>query len=275
MAARAVVSTDLMPGCLPNIPPAACPHVPATAREGAAAVYFHACVNRMFGDSNGGAEQPSLAEAMVAVSARAGLPLWIPDDLAGTCCATVWHSKGYIDGNKFMANKIVEKMWEWSNGAKLPIVCDASSCTFGITSEIVSYLTLQNLERHRRLKMIDSVGWAHDYLLPRLKVLKCVGSSAVSTHHLGLAEKLHALGEALAEKAVTPIYATCCAFAGDRGFLHPELTRSATEEEVAELGNQKFDRYICSNRTCEIGMNAATGKDYRSVIFLLEELTRS
>jgi D-lactate dehydrogenase len=127
--------------------------------------------------------------------------------------------------------------------------------------------------------MIDSVGWAHDYILPRLKVLKRVGSVAVhpvcSTHHLGVAEKLHALGEALAEKAVTPIYATCCAFAGDRGFLHPELTHSATEEEVAELGNQKFDRYICSNRTCEIGMNLATGKDYRSVIFLLEELTRA
>jgi D-lactate dehydrogenase len=55
-----------------------------------------------------------------------------------------------------------------------------------------------------------------------------------------LAEKLHALGEALADKAVTPIYATCCAFVGDRGFLHPELTHSATEEEVAELGNQKI-----------------------------------
>jgi D-lactate dehydrogenase len=114
-------------------------------------------------------------------------------------------------------------MWEWSNGAKLPIVCDASSCTFGITSEIVSYLTLQNLERHTQLKMIDSVGWAHDYILPRLKVLKRVGSVAVhpvcSTHHLGVAEKLHALGEALAERAVTPVYATCRAFGGGTGKL--------------------------------------------------------
>ena len=32
--------------------------------------------------------------------------------------------------------------------------------------------------------------------------------------------------------------------------------------------------YVWSNRTCEIGMNLATGKDYRSVIILLEELTR-
>jgi D-lactate dehydrogenase len=52
------------------------------------------------------------------------------------------------------------------------------------------------------------------------------------------------------------------------------LTKSATSEEVQEIDNQDFEQHICSNRTCELGMNLATGKDYRSVIFLLEELTR-
>ena len=276
-AARAIVSKDLMPGWLPNIPPAASPKVPVTTREGAAAVYFHACVNRMFGGADG-KRQPPLADVMVTVSARAGKPLWIPHDLSGTCCATVWHSKGYADGNKYMANKIVEKMWEWSNQGQLPIVCDASSCTFGITSEITAYLTLENAERHGQLKILDSVAWAHDFLLPNLRVTQRVSSAAIhpvcSIHHLGLVEKLQKLGEALAEDAVTPIYATCCAFAGDRGFLHPELTRSATSEEVNELGEKEYSRYLCSNRTCELGMNLATGKDYESVIFLLEELTR-
>lgn len=56
-----------------------------------------------------------------------------------------------------MANKIVEKMWEWTEGAKLPIVCDVSSCTFGLTDEILPYLTLQNSERHGQLKIINSV----------------------------------------------------------------------------------------------------------------------
>jgi D-lactate dehydrogenase len=275
--ARSVVSKDLMPGWLPVIPPAATPRVPPTSRENAAAVYFHACVNRIFASSDE-SHAPNVADAMVAVSARAGLPLWIPDDLAGTCCATVWHSKGYADGNKYMANLIVEKMWEWSGGGKIPIVCDASSCTFGITSEIVSYLTLQNAETHKQLKILDSVAWAHDYLLPKLTVHRQVESAVIhpvcALHHLGLADQLQEVGEALAKKAVTPIYATCCAFAGDRGFLHPELTKSATSEEVHEIGDQDFEQYICSNRTCELGMNLATGKDYRSVIFLLEELTR-
>jgi D-lactate dehydrogenase len=231
----------------------------------------------MFGSTEG-QEGPTLAEAMVTVSARAGKPIWIPGDLSGTCCATVWHSKGYADGNKYMANKIVEEMWEWSDQGKLPIVCDASSCTFGITSEIKSYLTLENAERHRQLKIMDSVAWAHDHLLPNLRVSRRVPSAAIhpvcSIHHLGLVEKLQKLGEALADRAVTPIYATCCAFAGDRGFLHPELTHSATSEEVQELNGLEYTRYLCSNRTCELGMNLATGKDYQSVVFLLEELTR-
>jgi D-lactate dehydrogenase len=274
---RSVVSKDLVPGWLPVIPPAATPEVPPTTRENAAAVYFHACVNRIFAATEGD-KAPSIADAMVAVSARAGMPLWIPDDLSGTCCATVWHSKGYADGNKYMANLIVEKMWEWSDGGKISVVCDATSCTFGITTEIVSYLSLQNAERHKQLTLLDSVAWAHDYLLPKLQVQHQVESAVIhpvcALHHLGLVEKLQHVSAALAKKAVTPIYATCCAFAGDRGFLHPELTGSATSEEVEEIGDQQFDEHICSNRTCELGMNLATGKDYRSIIFLLEELTR-
>ena len=44
-----------------------------------------------------------LPEALVAVSARAGLPLWIPPDVAGVCCGVPWSSKGYADGHALMA----------------------------------------------------------------------------------------------------------------------------------------------------------------------------
>ena len=44
-------------------------------------------------------------EALVAVSARAGLALWIPPDVAGHCCATPWSSKGYRSGQDLMAAK--------------------------------------------------------------------------------------------------------------------------------------------------------------------------
>jgi D-lactate dehydrogenase len=275
-AARTVISRDLVPTRLPNIPQAASPHLPATSRRNAAAVYFHACVNRIFGDDTSAGS--SLADTLVAVSARAGLPLWIPEDLPGTCCGTVWHSKGYEDGNRIMANLTVEKMWKWSDSGRLPVVCDASSCTLGLTAEVVPYLSEENARRHEALTIYDSITWASEHLLPRLDITHRVASAAIhpvcSVHTLGLAKHLHSLAAALAETAVTPIHATCCGFAGDRGFLHPELTQSATAEEAAELSSQTHDAYVCSNRTCEIGLNLATGKPFRSIVFLLEELSR-
>ena len=50
--------------------------LPRTTREGAAAVYLPSCTNRIFGRGRAGA---SLPEAIVAVSGRAGQPVWIPD----------------------------------------------------------------------------------------------------------------------------------------------------------------------------------------------------
>ena len=275
-AMRSFVSKDLMPEWSPNMPPAAA-SMPATRRDGASAVYFTACVNRIFGRL-GDRNKPSLQEAMVAVSARAGMPLWIPDDIGGHCCATIWHSKGYEQGNAIMANRTVDSLWRWSDGGNLPIVCDASSCSLGITNEVVPYLTPENRERHAALTILDSIAWAHDRLLAKVSVRRKSGAAVVhpscSAIHLGLGPKLHAIAEALADQAVTPASAGCCAFAGDRGFLHPELTRSATAAEAEEVKSQTFDAYLGSNRTCEIGLNSATGKNYESFIYLLDELSR-
>ena len=276
--ARAVVSKELLPGWLPNMPAAANAKLPKTPREGAAGVYFTSCVNRIFGRSPGQERKLSLQEAMIAVSARAGLQLWIPEDISGHCCATIWHSKGYIEGNKVMANRTVESLWRWSDSGRLPIVCDASSCSFGLTSEIVECLTPANCEHHSQLTVFDSVAWAHDRLLAHLKIRRKAASAVVhpscSVNHLKLGKKLQTLAAAMADEAVTPDAAGCCGFAGDRGFLHSELTRSATAEEAEEVRARKFDAYLGSNRPCEIGMNLATGNDYSSFVYLLEELTR-
>ena len=70
-----------------------------------------------------------------------------------------------------------------------------------------------------------------------------------------------------------PGAAGCCGFAGDRGLLHPELTASASHLEAAEVGERRYDAYLSSNRTCELGMSRATGRTYRHALELLAELT--
>ncbi|MER5709685.1 FAD-binding and (Fe-S)-binding domain-containing protein [Streptomyces sp. NPDC002122] len=275
--ARKAVRPDLVPKWLPEIPGAAARRLPRTHRPAAVAVYYPACVNRIFGapDTHDG---PSLPEAVVAVSARAGKPVWIPDDVSGTCCATIWHSKGYRLGNEIMANRIVEAAWGWTAGGKLPLVVDASSCTLGIADEVVPYLTADNRELHAELTVLDSLVWAADELLPRLEVRRRVTSAVVhptcSMRHLGDEEQLTRLAEACAEEVVVPVDAGCCAFAGDRGMLHPELTASATAREAAEVTARPFDAHLSANRMCEIGMDRATGRSYQSVLLSLERATR-
>src|SRR4029077_13263919 len=113
-----------------------------------------------------------------------------------------------------------ESLWRWSAEGKLPIVCDASSCSFGLASEIGPYLDAENRERHAALTILDSVAWAHDHLLPKLSIRRKAGAAVIhpscSAAHLGLGAKLQAIATALADKAVTPSSAGCCGFAGDR-----------------------------------------------------------
>jgi len=272
-ALRSVVSMDLIPAWRPNIPSAADAKLPGTSRAGCEAVYFHACVNRIFKSG-----LLSLAEALVKVSARAGLSLWIPDDLDGTCCSTVWQSKGFEEAGRYAAKHVIDKLWRWTNCGQLPVVCDASSCTLGIKSEMRKYLSPESREQHDKLLIIDSVEWAWEHLLPKLHVRRKIDSAALhpacSLRHLGAVEKFELLAKALAERVVIPVESTCCGFAGDRGFLHPELTKSATSDQVNELRGQIFDRYLGTNRTCDLGLTFASGHEYMSIIFLLEQLTR-
>ena len=73
---------------------------------------------------------------------------------------------------------------------------------------------------------------------------------------------------------MVPKSAECCGFAGDQGFLVPELTAGATRSEAAEvretLSTGEAGLYSTC-RTCEVGMSRAVGRDYRSIAHLVHE----
>jgi D-lactate dehydrogenase len=276
-AQRKVVSTELVPEWGEQMPRSAPARLPETQREGASAVYFPACINRIFGRPASDGDGPTVPEAMVEVSGRAGVPLWIPDDAGGKCCAMPWSSKGFAEGHAYKANELIERFWEWSGRGELPVVIDASSCTHSV-AESAEALSEENQERRTKLTVLDSIAWLKDHVLPGLGNHRKVSAAAVhptcSVRHLGLVTGAKALAAELAEEVFVPSRATCCGFAGDRGFLHPELTDAATAEEAAELEGREFDAYLSSNRTCEVGLERGTGRPYRSFAELLEELSR-
>jgi D-lactate dehydrogenase len=255
-----------------SMPPPAPARLPRTEREGAAAVYLPSCLNRIFGrvGAAGSAPSgPSLPEALVAISARAERPLWIPPDVAGHCCATPWSSKGYAAGLAEMAGRTAAAVRRWTGDGRLPVVMDASSCTLGLREN----LALDGIE------VIDSVTWVHDHLLERLDVTHRLGSVVIhptcATGRLRVSGKLAAVAARLADEVVVPAATRCCGMAGDRGWLHPQLPAAALAETASELDGRSFDACLSSNRTCEIALQQVTGRPYESLVLTVEALTRS
>lgn len=275
--ARLVVDNDMLP-TVPGPMPKPAARWPVTRRDNADAVYFTACVNRMFGrDPDAPNDAISIQEALIRISHRAGKTLWIPEDISGTCCATPFSSKGYDSARQLMARTVVERLWKWSDSGRLPIVSDAASCTHGLISGLDDALTPELRAQRERLTIIDSITWC-EALLPHLTVHTPLGKIVIhptcAMSHMKLTKDLKRIAAYMASEVEIPPGATCCGTAGDRGLLHPELVVSATRDQKAYLENVQADAYLSANRTCEMGLRHAIGRPYESFLFSLEAATR-
>ena len=282
-ALRALTGDLLVPHWTANTPGPA-PALPSTTPQNVVAVYFPACVNRMFGPPDGtGLSTPG---ALVTLAERAGRPVWIPPDVAGACCTTPWVSKGYPAGARAMAALTLDRAWRWTEAGRLPLVTDASSCAQGL-HELAPLLDDARRRQFQSLTVLDSVDFVHDELLPRLTPIVSPDEGAVVLHatcsvqHAGNTERLTAVLTAVCGEVRTPAPGSCCGFAGDRGFWRPELTASATAplaraidvQDAADSAGAATD-FVASNRPCEIGLSDGTGRTFRSYLSLLEERTR-
>ena len=237
-------------------------------------IYFPACISRQMGTPSG---RPSLAETFIVISKRAGINLFIPENVTGHCCGMPFASKGYKQAYQATLHKTLKQMWEWSKQGKYPIVIDTTSCTQTLRT-CSDDLNEEDKEIWSQLTILDGVEFLHDHVLPKLE-LHPVNEEVIlhpncSLRKLGLDGKMLSIAKQCARSTSVPLNLGCCAFAGDRGLLYPELTASATEKETAEVNVHNYDGYYSSNITCEIGMSEATGKDYVSIIYLVEKASR-
>jgi D-lactate dehydrogenase len=218
--------------------------------------------------------EPGAAAAFERLCARSGVTLTRPAGVAALCCGTPWKSKGMTAGYAEMARRVLPALWEATRGGELPVVGDASSCTEGLRHMIET----ADDARYSALRVVDAVEFTAEHLLDRLEVTTPLDSLALhptcSAVRMGLTEPLRKVAAAVAASVTVPDSWGCCAFAGDRGLLHPELTAAATLPQATELAGRSFDGYASCNRTCELGMTRATGRPYRHVLELLERATR-
>ncbi|WP_436789980.1 FAD-binding and (Fe-S)-binding domain-containing protein [Yinghuangia sp. YIM S10712] len=265
---RALLGKDTVPAWSSELPRGGTRRVPRPATN-PEAVYFPACVATMFGpaDSDSGSGI-GVRDAFLALCERAGVHVRVPDGIASLCCATPWKSKGLTDGYAVMRARVVPILQRATDDGALPVVVDAASCTEGLARMLAQH----------GITVIDAIAFADTVLLPRLPAARRVPAVVVhptcSSTQLGLNPALLRVAAAAAETVVEPDDWNCCAFAGDRGLLHPELTASATAAEAGAVGRIEASAYASINRTCELGMTRATGHPYRHLLELLEEATR-
>jgi D-lactate dehydrogenase len=214
-------------------------------------IYLPSCTGEIFGPSG----QSNFEE----ICAKAGLHVYIPEEISNTCCGTPWKSKGMKQGsqhisreNKLLADKLAS--------LGVPVVSDNSSCSEGFIASL------------KGVEVLDAPTYLAKYALEKLSISK-VNSIMVhptcSSTKLDESAGLMSLANALSGNVIVPPNWGCCAFAGDRGLLHPELTKSATKDEVEFIHTTHADAYISTNRTCEIAMTNASGKNYIGVLELL------
>ncbi|GAB4445116.1 MAG: FAD-binding and (Fe-S)-binding domain-containing protein [Anaerolineales bacterium] len=241
-------------------------------------IYFPSCISRQLGQPQlPVTHYPSLAETFIAIARRANIRLHLPENVTGHCCGMPFHSKGYTRAYKAALHKTLLAMWEWSEQGKYPIVIDTTSCTHSLRT-CGSDLDVEDKALWQNLTLLDGVEFLHDYILPKLR-LHPVDEDVVlhpncSLRRLGLEEKMLEIAQQCARSASVPLNLGCCGFAGDRGLLYPELTASAAEKESAEVNARGYGGCYSSNITCEIGMSEATGREYVSIVYLVERASR-
>jgi D-lactate dehydrogenase len=241
----------------------------ARSGTGDPVVYFPTCGARIFGGNT--SDEAGLADVVMEVLERAGYAPRLPQGFEKLCCGLMLASKGMAEEADEMAHALTASLLAAADdgqGGLYPIIMDASSCAARMQKLLAG-----------RVEILDFHEFAVDALLPRLnhRMQKKAGPIALhincSARRTGTYDKLRTLVSACVEQVVEPAGVTCCGFAGDRGFVVPELNTHALRKIHAELPSNCCEG-VSTNRTCEIGLTEETGRPYRSVAYLLEECSR-
>lgn len=238
-------------------------------------LYFPTCISRTMG---GYADARSIPETIERLVRRSGLQMRVARDTSGHCCGTPMASKGFPEAAERSLTALAEMLFRETEGGRIPVVLDTSSCTYALLQRGAAFENGDAVgNKLRALRIMDSVVFAAEMLLPRLRVTK--RQESIALHPTCASQKmnhlayLQTIAAACADSVVIPVSAGCCGMAGDRGMLFPELTASATREETEQIRSEHCSGHYSSARTCELALTEATGKPYHSILHLLDRAT--
>ena len=230
-------------------------------------VYFSSCINRAMGKSQDyDKADKDLVTTTLALLDRAGFEVIFPENINNMCCGMPFSSKGFKEEGHKKSSELETALLKASNNGEIPVLFDMSPC----------FYTFYEAHKDGQLQMYDPIEFTLDYVLPHLTIKnprKEINVFPVcSVKKVGLEDKLLALTKQCAEN-VNYIQSNCCGFAGDRGFTYPELNKHGNRHLKEQLLHNCSDGFSTS-RTCEIGLTEYGGVNFKSIFYLLDEVTK-
>ena len=229
-------------------------------------VYLPSCLTRTFVPSAKAPDTRPLNEVVASVLNKAGYQLLYPDNLANLCCGTPFKSKGASEAAQKKINEVEAALLAASDNGRWPVLIDNGVCTAALLDGV----------QDPRLRIVDVTTFVQDEAAQYLQFSPQDETVALhvvcSMRKKGQSATLNALARRCASTVIEPAGITCCGFAGDKGFSHPELNESALtglKQQVAGCGSG-----FSTSATCEIGLSSHSGIPYQHLMVLVDSATQ-
>lgn len=259
-AARVAHDKFSAPLWTPEFPRGVWPKPANADGEGAPVLFFESCACRAMGPPRGD-DSEILREVAARVFLRAGYRLVTPEGQDELCCGQPFASKGLAETAERKAKELAQKLA--AEGEKIPVVFDTSPCA----------ARAKNFASEN-FAPLDLIEFLSLHVAPKLDLRPIEGPVALhvtcSVRKMALAEMLLGVASKCAKQVIAPADVKCCGFAGDKGFVTPELNDFALRHLRTSLPGECREGYSTS-RTCEIGLASHSGRRYRSILHLLDQ----
>lgn len=237
----------------------------APCKEKDKVVYFPSCINQSMGTAHGAPDNTPLTDKMVNLLHKAGFEVIFPDNMDKLCCGTIWESKGMPHIADQKTAELNGALWIASQAGKYPVLCDQSPCLYRMREKI------------NNMYLYEPVEFIEKFLVPRLDFHPTTQPVALhvtcTTRKMHLENEMIRLAQRCSKRVIIPEEVGCCGFAGDKGFVRPEVNAYALRKLKPQLETAGVKTGYSNSRTCEIGLMTNGGIPYMSLVYLVDSCT--
>lgn len=227
--------------------------------RGLKVVYFPSCITRSMGTTPAYGKEQEVTRVTAALLEAAGYQIIYPENMNSLCCGMLFSSKGYVEAGKKASDALQAALAAASENGRYPILCDMSPCLYTMKANFGDALPLY-----------EPAEFLYKFVLDRLKLKpideKVALYAVCSAKKMGVDPYLKQVAERCAREVVV-VDSNCDGFAGDRGFLFPELNAHGLRDLKRQT--EGCSGGYATSRTCEIGLSFHSGLVFKSIVHLV------